>query len=144
MEYDISKIRSLCDRYFDGDTSEQEELTLRTYFNNVREIPEDLRAVKVMMGGFSEAAGMTYAPVRKKKTQGVVRRVFIGLTAAAASAAICISLFDKEAYGYDVYGNSITDPEVALESTVYLSYLSKLETTIDLAQMLAKEMENNN
>ena len=31
MEYDIIKIRSLCDRYFDGDTTADEEMMLRSW-----------------------------------------------------------------------------------------------------------------
>jgi hypothetical protein len=62
MEYDINKIRTLCDRYFDGDTTAEEELLLREYFNRTKDIPADLRAVKVMMTGMSEAASMTYSP----------------------------------------------------------------------------------
>ena len=41
-------------------------------------------------------------------------------------------------------GKAITDPQKALEGTKYLAYLSQLETTIDIAQMITLEMEDNN
>ena len=34
MEYEINKIRQLCDKYFDGDTSAAEEQILREYFTH--------------------------------------------------------------------------------------------------------------
>lgn len=143
MEYDINKIRTLCDRYFDGDTTAEEEQLLREYFNHAKDIPADLRAVKVMMTGMSEAAAMTYsspAPARK----GIIRKIVWGTISAAAAIGLFVSLFDREIYGYDADGKAITDPDIAFESTKYLSYLSKLETTIDIAQMITQEMENNN
>lgn len=56
MEFDINKIRALCDRYFDGDTSAEEESTLRSYFTQVQDVPADLKAVKVMICGMDEAS----------------------------------------------------------------------------------------
>ena len=143
MEYDINKIRALCDRYFDGETTAEEELALREYFSMEVDIPEDLRAVKVMIGGFADAASMTYRPT-PAKPKGTVRRLIWGTIAAAASAALCVAYFNREIYGYDADGRAITDPQAALEGTEYLSYLSQLETTIEIAQMITQGMENNN
>jgi hypothetical protein len=143
MEYDINEIRALCDRYFDGETSAQEELTLKEYFCLADEVPEDLRAVKVMICGFADAASMTYRPA-PAKPKGTFRRLVWGTVAAAASVALCVAYFNREIYGYDADGKAITDPEIALEGTQYLSYLSQLETAIDIAQMITQGMENNN
>ena len=143
MEYDINKIRTLCDRYFDGDTTAEEEQLLREYFNHVKDIPADLRAVKVMMTGMSEAAAMTYSPPAPAR-KGIIRKIVWGTISAAAAIGLFVSLFDREIYGYDADGKAITDPDIAFESTKYLSYLSQLEITIDIAQMITQEMENNN
>ena len=142
MEYDINKIRALCNRYFNGDTSAEEEAALKEYFSRTEDIPADLKAVKVMLGGFAEAAAMTYVPAARKS--GKIRRIIWGTITTAASIALCITFFNREIYGYDADGKAITDPQVALESTKYLAYLSQLETTIDIAQMITQEMENNN
>ena len=143
MEYDINKIRMLFDRYFDGDTTAEEEQLLREYFNHTKDIPADLRAVKVMMTGMSEAAAMTYSPPAPAR-KGIVRKIVWGTISAAAAIGLFVSLFDREIYGYDANGKAITDPDIAFESTKYLSYLSQLETTIDIAQMITQDMENNN
>ena len=141
MEYDINKIRSLCDRYFDAETTAEEELVLREYFALTEHVPEDLKAVKVMMGGFSQAAAMTYRLTARPKAR--VRRIVWGMVAAAASVAICVGLMNRETYGYDIDGRAITDPVAALEGVSYLTHLEKLETTIDIAEMLANGMEDN-
>lgn len=148
MEYDINRIRTLCDKYFDGETTVDEEIMLKAYFMASAEVPSDLRAVKVMICGMEEASKMTYSPAPAKPARsfgnGRFGRIIWGTVAAAASVAICISLFNREIYGYDADGKAITDPQVALESTVLLSHLSKLETTIDIAEMITQEMESNN
>lgn len=148
MESDINKIRTICDKYFDGETSAEEEAALKEYFSRTIDIPDDLRAVKVMICGFSDAATLTYdsapPPSAVSRRKGLVVRIIWGTIATAASIAICISLFTQEIYGYDSDGKAITDPEAALEGAKYLSYLSKLETTIDIAQIISLEMEENN
>jgi hypothetical protein len=142
MEYDIIKIRSLCDRYFDGDTTADEEMMLRDYFTHEKDIPADLKAVKVIMCGFSDAAVMAYYP----KTAGwkpLIRKILWGTVAAAASVAILLAFRNEEVYGYDADGNAITDPVIAMEGVRYLTYLETFETTIDIAEMLAAGMGNN-
>lgn len=148
MEYDINRIRTLCDKYFDGETTVDEEIMLKAYFMTSADVPSDLRAVKAMICGMEEASKMTYSPAPAKPARtfgnGRFGRIIWGTVAAAASVAICISLFNREIYGYDAEGKAITDPQEALEGTKYLAYLSRLETTIDIAQMITLEMEDNN
>lgn len=141
MEYDIKNIRSLCDRYFEGTASPEEEAVLKEYFRSTEEVPADLKAVQMMFCGFSEVSHMIFSPpVRRSRT---VRRIVFGVT-TAASVAVCIILAGRDVYGYDADGNAITDPQTALEGTDCLAYLSRLETTIDIAETLTKGMEENN
>ena len=145
MEYDIKKIRRLCERYFDGETSADEEMVLKSYFLQTADVPEDMKSVKVMICGFREAASMTYRPAATAGRQpGKVRRLVWAAAGVAAAAALCIGLFRKEVYGYDADGNIITDPQVALEGASCLAYLDNLQTSIDIAQMITSEMENDN
>jgi hypothetical protein len=142
MEYDIMKIRSLCDRYFDGETTAEEELALREYFASEKDIPEDLKAVKIMICGFSAAADMTYSPkaVRRRPMLG---KIIWGTVAAAAIIAVCFVFKPKEISGYATDETVTADYARAMEGLTYLTYLEKFETTIDMAQMFAYEMENN-
>ncbi len=148
MEYDINRIRTLCDKYFDEETTVDEELMLKAYFMTSEDVPTDLKAVKAMICGMEEASKMTYSPAPAKPARtfgnGRFGRIIWGTVAATASVAICISLFNREIYGYDADGKAITDPQEALESTECLALLDKLETTINIAELLTQEMENNN
>ena len=144
MEYDINKIRILCDRYFDGDTSSEEESFLKSWLA-YNDVPADLMSVKIMLCGFDKAKEMKYHPERNSRnSRTIFKRIIWGTSAVAAAAAICFGIFNRDIYGYDADGKAITDAQTALESTIYLTYLDKLETTIDIAQMLTSELENNN
>ena len=143
MEFDINKIRAFCDRYFDGDTTAEDEQMLREYFSSAQDVPANLKAVKVMMDGMSEAAAMTYTPA-PAKPKGIVRKIVWGAISAAAAISLFVALHDREVYGYDVDGRAITDPQVALESIACLAYLDNLESSFDIARALTLEMENNN
>ena len=142
MEYDIMKIRLLCDRYFDGDTTAEEEMMLRDYFTQEKDIPADLKAVKVMICGLSDASSMKYAP-KTVRPKSYLRKLVWGTMAAAASVAMIIALRSRGATDA-VYENAeIVDQMESLEGMKYLTYLEKFEMTIDMAEMLALEMENN-
>lgn len=143
MEYDINKIKYLCTRYMEAETSAEEEVMLRDYFTNAEDIPESLISYKVMICGFSEAGAMKFKPKKYACRRGIVRRIVWGSIGVAASIAICIAAFERETYGYDIEGKAITDPEEALKGTIYLSYLSNLETTIDIAETITRKMEDN-
>jgi hypothetical protein len=142
MEYDIIKIRSLCDRFFDGDTTAEEEMMLRDYFTQEKDIPADLKAVKVMICGMSEAASMRYEP-KAEKPKNFVRKLVWGTMAAAASVAMIIALRGLGTSGETSERTLIADQMESLEGIKYLAYLEKFEATMEVAEILALEMENN-
>jgi hypothetical protein len=142
MEYDIIKIRSLCDRFFDGDTTAEEEMMLRDYFTQEKDIPADLKAVKVMICGMSEAASMRYEP-KAAKPKNFVRKLVWGTMAAAASVAMIIALRGLGTSGETSERTLIADQMESLEGIKYLAYLEKFEATMEVAEILALEMENN-
>ncbi|MBQ7771824.1 MAG: hypothetical protein IJ402_03745 [Bacteroidales bacterium] len=144
MESEINRIRLLCDKYFEGETTTVEEQAIREYFARARDIPDDMKSVRTMMCGFAQAASMTYeGATAVSRNKGIIPKVIWGSVAAAASIALCITLSNKETYGYDADGNAITDPETALADASFLAGLDRLETTIDIAEILTKELENN-
>ena len=142
MEYDIMKIRSLCDKYFDGDTTVEEEMILRDYFTQEKDVPADLKAVKVMICGLSDASSMKYAP-KTVRPKSYLRKLVWGTMAAAASVAMIIALRSRGATEEISENTQIVHQMESLEGMKYLTYLEKFEMTIDMAEMLALEMENN-
>jgi hypothetical protein len=142
MEYDIIKIRSLCDRFFDGDTTAEEEMMLRDYFTQERDVPADLKAVKVMICGMSDASSMTYVP-KTVRSRSYLRKLVWGTMAAAASVVMIIALRGLGTSEETSQSTLIADQMESLEGIKYLAYLEKFEATMEVAEMLALEMENN-
>lgn len=142
MEFDINKIRSLCDKFFDGETSAEEEKMLRDYFAQADDVPADLKAVKVMICGLSDASSMIYVP-KAPKPKTLVRKIVWGTVAVAASVTMIVTLKNR--------GNSVVTPGSeqvscqmeSLEGMKYLTYLEKFEATIDMAEMITLGIENN-
>lgn len=143
MESEINRIRLLCDRYFEGETTAVEEQAIREYFAHARDIPDDMKSVRTMMCGFAQAASMTYdGATAVSRNKGIIHKVIWGSIAAAASIALCMTLYNSPIYGYDADGNAITDPDKALADASYLANLDMLETTINIAEILTDELEN--
>lgn len=143
MESEINRIRLLCDRYFEGETTAVEEQAIREYFARARDIPDDMKSVRTMMCGFAQAVSMTYeGATAVSRNKGIIPKVIWGSVAAAASIALCMTLYNSPIYGYDADGNAITDPETALADASYLANLDMLETTINIAEILTDELEN--
>ena len=143
MESEINRIRLLCDRYFEGETTAVEEQAIREYFARARDIPDDMKSVRTMMCGFAQAVSMTYeGATAVSRNKGIIPKVIWGSVAAAASIALCMTLYNSPIYGYDADGNAITDPETALADASYLANLDMLEMTINIAEILTDELEN--
>lgn len=142
MESDIRKIRMICDRYFEGEASEEEMKILKSYFTQSHDIPEDLKAVRIMICGLEQASAVTYSPSARRRLS-LFRPMMFGGIAAAAAAVACFVILNREVYGYDADGKAITDPQTALQGTECLAYLDKLEMTFDIAAILTEEMEYN-
>ena len=47
---ELSRVKILVDKYFDGLTSLEEEQELRRYFAQAESIPEEYQAVKMVLG----------------------------------------------------------------------------------------------
>ena len=102
-----------------------------------------MKSVRTMMCGFAQDASMTYeGATAVSRNKGIIPKVIWGSVAAAASIALCMTLYNSPIYGYDADGNAITDPETALADASYLANLDMLETTINIAEILTDELEN--
>lgn len=142
MEFDINKIKLLCDKYFDGETSVEEEALLRDYFAQSDDIPADLKAVKVMICGLSDASSMTYEPkVSKPKT--LVRKIVWSAVAVAASVAMIVALNQRGMSGRTSGTEPVSGQMESPEGMKYLAYLEKFETAIEMAEMITLGIENN-
>lgn len=120
MEY--NEIKRLLDRYFDGETTLDEEQTLRCYFSSATDIPADLRYAAPMFAYAAGKRAQTRPVAAKAAPKRLLRRRF-GAVAAATVAAACIAIgvvtvsrsgdFPQNAVSGEVYcyldGRAITD-----------------------------------
>ena len=91
MEYDMNRIRKLCEKYYDAETSAQEEKILREYFTHAEDIPDSLKSTKVMICGLVQASEAEYTPEGRNARGRLVRRIAWSSVSIAASIAICLS-----------------------------------------------------
>lgn len=133
------KIEDLLEKYLAGNTDLNEENTLRNYFTNGENIPENLQEFKVLFSFFKSE--------RKKTAQEEVLlpkpRSYKWLISAASFAAVIIILLMVQPFSpkqNNTGGNSQMATEntkglfmimggAVKESRVQLSYLNELNTT---------------
>ena len=116
MVYNRSEIEELLNRFFEGETSLQEEQTLKEYFLNADNVPAKWNYAKAMFTGFSSNKEVTSHTVAVKKKEMPLKRIAAAV-AVVALLSVSVALFvpkEKEIYCY-VNGKPVTDYELALK-----------------------------
>lgn len=116
MKTDKEYIDKLIERYFDGDTSNSEEVTLRRYMKEANgDISEEWRALKALFA-YEETERK---PVETKARMTIMRRVMRYVAVAAAIIIIAIPVTTRRhntADGYAVIDGKIyTDKRTVME-----------------------------
>lgn len=89
-------IRMLIDRYMSGDTTNEEEATLRTWFRLAGDdIPEEWRPLRALFGFVDEERE---TPHRRNTLLIALHRPRIWISSAVAAAAIVIVMFVTQMY----------------------------------------------
>lgn len=116
MVYNRSEIEELLNRYFEGETSLQEEQTLKEYFLNADNVPAKWNYAKAMFTGFSSNKEVTSHTVAVKKKGMPLKRIAAAVAVVAILSAGAAMLIpeEKEIYCY-VNGKPVTDYELALK-----------------------------
>jgi hypothetical protein len=83
----MESIKTLLDRYFEGETTSAEEQRLRAYFAAGKDIPEELRYAAGMFAFFGESRA-TCLPERPRKVR---LRLWHGVVSAAAVVALVMA-----------------------------------------------------
>lgn len=113
------KIRTLVERFFDGETTLGEERELYNYFSQEpAALPEDLRPLREMFLGFDAVQHVAVAQPQTGKRErrwitwaaAVVAALLIG---GAATLSIRKAQADDECVAY-IYGERVTDRDVVL------------------------------
>lgn len=146
MVYNRSEIEELLNRYFEGETSLQEEQTLKEYFLNADNVPAKWNYAKAMFTGFSSNKEVTSHTVAVKKKEMPLKRIAAAV-AVVALLSVSFALFvpkEKEIYCY-VNGKPVTDYELALKHAerafgIMEKEISKPAQSLDLIE---KEVEKS-
>ena len=88
---ELSRVKILVDKYFDGLTSLEEEQELRRYFAQVESIPEEYQVVKKMLGTFDTLSHKSpnrevnvHAEIKRRNTFRLNMKWMTGIAAAVA------------------------------------------------------------
>lgn len=146
MVYNTEKIEELLNKYFEGETSLQEEQTLKEYFLNADNVPAKWNYAKAMFTGFSSNKEVTSHTVAVKK-EGMPLKRIAAAVAVVALLSVSVALFvpkEKEIYCY-VNGKPVTDYELALKHAerafgIMEKEISKPAQSLDLIE---KEVEKS-
>jgi len=95
MKMDINLIKKLLEKYYEGDTTLEEEAVLRDYFNN-EDVPEELRIYQAQFAFYQKEKdimfdnyGFEFPDVNKSHRR---KKVIYWIPAAAAAVLLIISL----------------------------------------------------
>ena len=126
MTDNILKIRTLLDRFFDGETTLNEEQELYAFFRDASDLPEDLESLRPMFLAYD--AIQPVASVAKQTKRPALRRRWLPWAVAAAvtilllgGAAVLFTRYTptvpvaEEDYVAYVYGQRTTSQDVVLE-----------------------------
>lgn len=146
MVYNTEKIEELLNKYFEGETSLQEEQTLKEYFLNADNVPAKWNYAKAMFTGFCSNKEVTSHTVAVKKNGMPLKRIAAAV-AVVALLSVSVALFvpkEKEIYCY-VNGKPVTDYELALKHAerafgIMEKEISKPAQSLDLIE---KEVEKS-
>lgn len=146
MVYNRSEIEELLNRYFEGETSLQEEQTLKEYFLNADNVPAKWNYAKAMFTGFSSKKEVTSHTVAVRKKGMSLKRIAAAVAVVAILSAGAAMLIpeEKEIYCY-VNGKPVTDYELALKHAerafgIMEKEISKPAQSLDLIE---KEVEKS-
>ncbi|MCR4915831.1 MAG: hypothetical protein K6A96_08760 [Prevotella sp.] len=113
------KIRTLVERFFDGETTLGEEHELYNYFSQKpAALPEDLRPLREMFLGFDAVQSVAVVQQQtgqreRRWTTWAAAAVAALLIGGAATLSILKAQADEEYVAY-IYGERVTDREVVL------------------------------
>ena len=129
---DYNNIKQLLDKYFEGNTSIQEEFKLKNFFSSEGDIPHDLLYAKAL---FTHLKNERELVCNKQLTKPVARKIIYTVSGIAASLFLAMFLLfsyqkqdDKIIYAY-INGKAITDKNIAERYTkqVLLAVSQNLE-----------------
>jgi hypothetical protein len=125
---ELDRIKILTDKYFEGTTSLDEEQELTTLLTTYKDLTEEYKAVKMMLGSFAELSRDASKSEVKVNPEVKRRNIFYTnrkwLTGVAAAVAVLIGATVMLSTGNNVETISNTNPE-------YICYVNGVKVEDD-------------
>ena len=86
---ELNDINNLINRYFDGDTSQEDELMLMRYFEECSDLPEEHKVVKTMFDSFAQIRAEKPLQSAMPTPRRVISWRKVDRYAASIAAAVC-------------------------------------------------------
>jgi hypothetical protein len=125
MTDNILRIRTLIDRFFDGETTLDEEQQLYAFFSEATSLPDDLEALRPMFRAYDALQSVSLATQQTRRP--VFRRWWLPLSVAAGVTVLLLGgaavLFTRHAspvpaaeeeFVAYIYGERTTDPAIVM------------------------------
>lgn len=145
MKRTIDEIKGLLTRWYEAQTTDEEERMLREWFRTARELPAELEGARAMFGGFDALAdehatsrslhGDVQATPQADSSlryglRLLVRRTAVWATAAVVAVGVLLAAgYLSRPYCY-INGVAVRDAEVAMQTTVYLEQLGQFDRSM--------------
>ncbi len=141
MKNKLNRAKELTARYWDATISEEQQAELRELLDTLPELSDEMRALKIMLLGFSQIASQGSDSRKRALLRTKIFRLATTLSAAAAIAVVLIVQFsptksqEQEVYCY-INGEPITDINIAMEQTKYFESLATLSQSTSILESL--------
>ncbi len=106
------KIRTLVERFFDGETSLAEEQELYSLFREGN-VPEDLLQYRELFAGFEDIRLPQQKPTRRK--WGWIASIAASIVVLIAAGTILLTRTDRDECVAYIYGEKCTDEAVVMQ-----------------------------
>jgi hypothetical protein len=113
MNYEVAQIENLIEKYFNAETSLQEEALLKNYFSSDK-VAAHLKTYQGLFGYFSSNQAETYSKNIRLKT-GKSRRIWFSGIAAGLAILLAGSFYFKHYQEQKKAEKTLADTKMALE-----------------------------
>ncbi|MDO5442064.1 MAG: hypothetical protein Q4G10_00170 [Bacteroidia bacterium] len=144
------EVRKAADAYLDGSATAEQEKELHVFLATTENLPEDFKALKTMLAGFSLLSDISFDTAafaekckNKATRKGPAAIRWAAALAAAAAVVLSVWLFTPQkqsVYGYDIYGQAIVNMEDALANIEGMNLLSEFSSTINEAENIVNQL----
>lgn len=139
---ELDRINILVDRYFEGETTLNEERELKEYLAAAENVPEEYATLKVMLGVMTSAQEVKAPNIEQKPKQRRLLgwRILGGASIAAVAAAIIVMLVVPYTDREVIVQENIQQPTVDMQYDIVCHMNGEMVTNQEIAYEQANKI----